>query len=384
VSLARRSVEVGAVAAALALTAWALLADAGWYERHVVPARCLTGSTAGWQIVRAFALAVAAALAFWVRPRLGRAVAGTAGRDLAATAGGIAIALVAALGAGEIILRRVQWDDVIANPDVVKTVSDPRLGWRIVPSQTLDYTAGGIAYKMAIGADGTRVAAPGAAIDWTAPTFVVSGESIAMGQGLDWADTFGAQIGKALGLQVVNLGAPAYGNDQADLRLGEVLDRLSQPKVVLVVFAPIQLRRNISPARPRLTLEGGQLVATPAATGFAAWRLARLLRDEPYHDDEALAVTRTVLLATEKTIRAHGAEPLFLITNYGPPCADPNPPSLERLFAGLPKVRVDIRGEDALGPEDPHPNPGAARRIAAEVLKALSSPSRPPRNSGSR
>ena len=322
--------------------------------------------------MRAVALVVAAFLAFWVRPRLGRAVAATAGRDLAVTAIGIAIALACALGAGGIVLRRVQWDDVLTNPDVVKTVADARLGWRIVPSQTLDYTAEGITYKFSIGADGTRVAAPGASVDWAAPTLVVSGESIAMGQGLDWADTFGARIGKALGLEVVNLGAPAYGNDQAYLRLVEALDRLSQPKVVLVVFAPIRIRRNISPARPRLTLgPGGELVETPPATGLGAWRLARLFRDEPYHDDEALAVTRAVLLATEKTIRAHGARPLFLITNYGPPCQDPNAPALERLFEGLPHVRVDIRGEDVLGPEDPHPNRGAARRIAEEALKRL-------------
>jgi hypothetical protein len=195
-----------------------------------------------------------------------------------------------------------------------------------------------------------------------------------MGQSLEWDETFGAIVGKALGLQVVNLGAPAYGTDQAYQRLGDALGRLAQPTIVVMVFVPLQIRRNISPARPRLTLGfEGDLDWTPPATGFDASRLARLVTDEPYHDGEALELTRAILVAAAREVRAHGARPLFLITNYGPPCRDPESPVLARLFEGLPHVRVDIETGDRIGPEDPHPSPKGARKIAAALLDALRS-----------
>jgi hypothetical protein len=370
---ARFAIEATMVLLAVLVAAWAVAADPRWFERHVAPRYCIDRPVGAWHLVRAAAIGFSLVLAFLVRPWLGRVVARTRGRDLAATLVGSALAVVAALGLGELMLRHVKWDDAIVGPGIPDVQADPRLGWKLRPNRILRVDRGhaGASVSYAVNARGERAAHVEDLPDPAAPTLVVAGESIAMGYGLDWDDTFAARVGRALGLQVVNLGAPAYGNDQAYLRLLEALPQLSQVRLVVIVFVPVQIRRNISPSRPHLVVAAdGTLAPAPAATGLAAWRLGRLVHDEPYHGDDAVAVTRAILLATAQAVRAHGAEALFLITNYGAACLDPEPPAQEQLFAGLPHVRVDLDGTDMFSARDQHPTARGARKLADAILGA--------------
>src|SRR5262249_33681722 len=187
-----------------------------------------------------------------------------------------------------------------------------------------------------------------------------------------WEDTFPALVGRALGLQVVNVSVPAYGTDQAYLRLAEALPRLSRPRVVVFVFVPQEIRRNVSPVREHFAVgPDGALARVAAATGLAGWRLARVWSDEPFHGDEAIRVTRAILVAAAEAARARGAEPLFVVTNYGRRCAGDDPWMVRELFAGLPHVRVELDDADVFSAYDPHPNPRGSRKIADAVLAAV-------------
>jgi hypothetical protein len=360
---ARLAVSAAAALAGLALALLAVRADRAWFGRHVAPTYCAAAVPA-WPILaaRAGAVAVALLLVLVVRPRLARVPA----RELLATAVLILPALALALGAGELILRRVQWEDRL--PREVPMTADPRLGWVPTPGRA-SVTRGARSLTYTVDAQGARVA--GDAEDAAAPTLVVAGESIAFGFGLDWDETFGAIAGRALGLRVVDVAAPAYGADQAYLRLADALPRLVRPELVVFLFVAKQIRRDVSPARPHLVLGAdGRLELAPAASGLAAWRLARLVSDEPYHGDAGLRVTRAVLVAADAAARARGARPLFVLTNYGPACPPEADGIVGGLFAGLPVVRVELDAGDVIGPDDPHPSARGARKLAEAILAA--------------
>src|SRR5262249_22170423 len=169
-SKARLASEAALVVAAVLLVVGAACGALAWVERHVAPRCCSDVSTWRWQGARAAAVALALVLVVVVRPRLGRAVAAWArpARELAVTSVTIAAALAAALGAGELILRAVQWDDRAASEhdDLPAAHADARLGWSFWPSQTR--RVGSVDY--AIDERGNRAARAGAAIDPTAPS----------------------------------------------------------------------------------------------------------------------------------------------------------------------------------------------------------------------
>jgi len=376
-SKARFASEGAVVMVAALLGVWAAGADVSWFERHVAPRYCIDAATWPWHLVRAGAVGVALLLALVVRPQLGRAVATWPARELAVTGAGVAVGLVAALGVGELLLRRIQWDDRAAaeHEELPPGDLDPRLGWTFRPSLARTFDVDGRPVEYAINARGERAVRPDDDGDPDAPTLLVAGESIAFGYELGWEETFPALVGRALGLQVVNVGVPAYGTDQAYLRILDALPRLSRPRLVVLVFVPQEIRRNISPARRHLVVGGdGALVPVPAATGLGAWRLTRLWRDEPYHGEEPIRVTRAILLATAAAVRARGAEPLFLITNYGAACRGDW--MVGRLFAGLPHLRVDLDHGDVHSRTDPHPNARGARKLADAIVRSITVRSR--------
>ncbi len=369
-SKARYASEAAVVVVALLLAVWGASADLAWFERHVAPRYCIDLPTWPWQAMRATAIAVGLILVVVVRPRLGRAVASWPARELAVTWVMVAVALAAALGVGELLLRRVRWDDRTASEhdDLPAAQPDARLGWTFRPGQTRSF--GPVEYV--IDERGDRVARAGQSIDPAAPALVVTGESIAFGFDLAWDDTFPVLVGRALGLQVVDVAVPAYGTDQAYLRLADALPRLARPRLVVLVFVPQQIRRNVSPVREHFVVAGdGTLARVPPATGLAAWRLARLGSDEPFHGDEPIRVTRAILVAAAQAARARGARPLFVVTNYGRPCRGDDPWMVRELFAGLPHVRVELTDADIVSPADPHPNPRGARKIADAILAAV-------------
>jgi hypothetical protein len=369
-SKARLASETAVVVVAVLLGVWAAGADLAWFERHVAPRYCIDLPTWPWQAVRAVAAGIALLLVLVVRPRIGRVVATWPARELAVTSAGVVVALVAALGVGELVLRRIRWDDRQASEhdDLPGGQPDARLGWTFRPSQTR--SVGGVEY--AIDEHGDRAPRAGARVDAAAPALVVTGESAAFGFELAWDETFPALVGRALGLQVVNVAVPAYGTDQAYLRMVDALPRLAAPRLVVLVFVPQEIRRNISPIRAHFVVGAdGALSQVPAATGLAAWRLPRLFGDEPFHGAEPIRLTRAILDAAAGAARARGAEPLFVVTNYGPACRGDDPYMVRQLFAGLPHVRVELTDADIFSPADPHPNPRGAKKIAEAVLGAV-------------
>ncbi len=167
-----------------------------------------------------------------------------------------------------------------------------------------------------------------------------------------------------------------YGNDQAYRRVLDALPRFARPLAVVTVFVPDQIERNVDRWRPRLGLaRDGTLVPVPPSSGP---RLLKLLDRLPYHGDEALRVTAAILRATAEAARARGAVPLFVVTNYGPPCVrddDGEAWIVEELFVrqALPFVRVELDPEDLLpGFLERHPGARGARKIASAVERGLS------------
>jgi hypothetical protein len=176
---------------------------------------------------------------------------------------------------------------------------------------------------------------------------------------------------------VLNLSVDGYGNDQEYLRLVEALPRVRHPIAVVFVFLPLQLRRNVDRARAHFIVDGGALRLVPAEH---RWFLPRLWRDEPYHGDDALEVTRAIFGAMITATTARGARPLFLVTNVLEPCRPSEgltqPWIIDELFdkPGLPYVKIDMPIEDTFARQgDYHPNARGARRLADAVKAALRS-----------
>lgn len=370
--------------AGAALVGWSLGADAHWAERHVLATYCAT-NRAEWMAGRAlpFAAAAAGLLAIWkLAPALAARAARLSLRGRAGTLAGVALAVAASLAVAELVARRLHdrlalGGGAPASPgDLAMTRPDPRLGWSYVPARTTWTRVGGRTVAYAVDADGDRAASSEQRADPARPTVLFAGESIAFGYGLQWEETFPYLVGRDLGIQAVNLAVVGYGSDQAHLRVVDALPRLAHPLAVVTVFIPDQLERNVEPWRPRLGPgPDGTLVALPPSGGP---RLARLLRELPFHGEGAVTATAAILRATAEAARARGAFPLFVVTNYGAACLHDDGEEawlVDALFVrqGLPFVRVDLESEDRLpGAFERHPSPAGSRKLARAVERALS------------
>jgi hypothetical protein len=372
------------VAGGAALAGWSLAAGSAWAERHLLPSYCAT-SGVSWIAARSLRpLAAAAGLAaLLAAPAVARALGRVRLHAPApGTLAAVAVAIVASLAVGEAYLRHLH-DRLTAGaalrPALARalpmTRKDPRLGWAYYPGRTTWTEVGERRIAYAIDADGDRSGTSDDRPDPERATVLFAGESIAFGYGLAYEETVPFLVGRGLGLQAVNLAVVGYGSDQAHLRVLDALARFPHPLAIVTLFIPDQIRRNVDSWRPRLVLgPGGALAQAPPSVGL---RLAKLLEELPWHGDEALRVTAAVLRATADAARAHGALPLFVVTNYGSPCVHDvgaEPWVVQELFErqGLPFVRVDLAPEDRLpGIFERHPNADGARKIAAAVERAL-------------
>jgi hypothetical protein len=213
-------------------------------------------------------------------------------------------------------------------------------------------------------------------------TILFTGESIALGYGLNYAETYPALVAERRGVQCVNLAGAAYGSDQAYLRLIDAMPRFERLVATVTVFIPLQLGRNLHDDRSRLVLRpSSELELVPAATDFLSrLYIRRLLRNElPFLGDRAidrtLTLTSAILRETSLRTRARGATPLFVIPIHGAkrPLGDhPEAWILRTLFVKqeLPFILVDLQPDQLLN-GDFHPGPQGAETIANAILAAL-------------
>ena len=365
----RRAVmRIALLASAALLSMTAAWIDEPWWTRHVVVPACYLPPPSWMLSLTRIGLAVLATLLALVAWKARAPDRGGAAR--------IAIAVIAALVVSELGLRAVEQPRHTARHPRIEWLlgeSDVLTGWRFVPLRTLRYgvPGGGPVVEYAVDAHGNRAPSSAFVEDARAPTLVVTGESMAVGHGLEWRDTFAAQAAERLGLQVVNVAEGGYGCDQALLRARDALARLQRPVALVSTVLPVQLHRNLNDARPHLELRDGALIESPA------FRPRILLRELIVDDlqvlpewrlQRALRLTRAILEATVREAQLHGARPLFVA-----PLFEPEPELVRELLEGLPHVAVRLAPERIL-PWDGHPDPRGARQIADAIVAALQRP----------
>jgi hypothetical protein len=361
--------------AALLVAAWRF--DAAWFDRHsVVPCFWLPPSPSLHPTVRA-CLALAGLGCVAAAPIAARVLA-RPGAVAAAARIAVAVGLAVVLSEGMLrlldgktaIWRSAKIEFRIGKPDA-------RYGWVLLPRRTtVLHLKNWRPVRYTIDAWGDRAATVEHLPDLSRPTILVAGESIAMGHGLEYADTLSGVLERDLGIQVVDVAVGGYGTDQAALRALDTLARLEHPVAVVQTFLPVQLQRNVQDYRPRLVLRDGLLVLLPAASGpFAGTHLRDLLVNELpvlWEDklQESLAVTGAVVREVAGPARARGAKPLFLVPELD---SQRGLTWLVRtLFEdqGLPAVVAKIDSAHIM-PYDGHPDAEATRAMAALVERAL-------------
>ncbi len=368
---ARVVTEIAIASIGAALVACAVAADQQWLDSHFLPPFFVSRHSyvLAESSLRAVAGGFGVILALVARPRIARVIliAHSPARALHA-----AVAVVLALGASELILRRVPLRAVGEEPPGVepRRRPDPRLGWTFVPARTGRHTIGGRVVEYAFDPAGYRVRRPDQAVDPDRPAIVFTGESMTVGEGLTWEETVPAQTGAMMGIESANLAVSAFASDQAYMRLQSELPRFRRPVAVVAMFAPALFDRNLNDDRPHL---GRGLVWQPAEERWRLAAIARLL--VRYRSTEAIergiGVTREVLRATVDLARARGAVPLIVVPQFLPEA--PNEEALRRRIldeAGLPYAWVGLDGGWRI-PDDGHPDPRAARAIAAAIAARL-------------
>jgi len=162
--------------------------------------------------------------------------------------------------------------DALARAEAAEyQVPDPELGW------TLGRSVSSPPY--ATNAQGFR-GDPDREIALEVPSgavrVVACGDSFTHGDGVPLEETWTWQLGQASAeLEVVNLGVPAYGTDQAYLRWRRHRDRGLRSQVAVLGIWPENVCRNLNRVRfylqpagpfrpkPRFRLEDGELVLVP-------------------------------------------------------------------------------------------------------------------------
>ena len=367
--LARVIAEIAVASVGGALLACALAGNQEWLDRHFLPSFFLPRH---WYVrieafVRLMMAALGLSLMLFARPRVGRFAARAPGRALH-----VAIAAVLALGASELMLRRVhlratEW---LLPGEEPRRRRDPRLGWTFVPARTGHNAVGGRRIDYAFDSAGYRVRRVDEPVDPERPTILFTGESVMLGEGLTWEESIPAQVGAMMGMQSANLAVHGFGSDQAYLRLQMELPRFRRPVAVVSLFMVALFGRNLDEDRPHL---GPGLVWLPAERHGRLASLARLL--VPYRTDQTVergvTVTRAVLRATVDLARARGADALIVAPQFGR-VEQAEQALRNRILdeAGLPYVWVEIDAGWRL-PWDRHPNARAARAIATAVAARL-------------
>jgi hypothetical protein len=362
-------------AAGLALVALAAAAGRGWTESHFLPAWAW-----GWEvqlrILLVLRIVVAMAgllLLLVVRPRLARGIAAGRGREIVFAGISALVAVAAAFGVSEAVLRTKTWHSVQERSDFAepRRLRDPVLGWTFLPNHAGSVRLGGRIVRYATEAHGYRVPALGQGVDFSRPAAVFAGESIVFGYGLEWPETIPAQFERMTGIQGANIAVNAHATDQSLLRLRRELPRFAHPVAVIVPFVPVLLDRNLDRDRPHLDrnldwrpAERPPLRLVELARRPLRYRSTRSIRD-------GVAMTQAALRASIALARARGAEPVILVPQHRPEVARETAVRRMVLDAGhIPYLLVWLP-PDWRVPGDRHPDARAAHAMAAAIAQVL-------------
>ncbi|MDB5691924.1 MAG: hypothetical protein JWO81_987 [Alphaproteobacteria bacterium] len=364
---------LGAAGALLVLLAAA--AGRAWAERHFLPAWAWS-----WDVqlrillvLRILLALLGLVLVLLVRPRVARGIEKGRGREILVGSLSALLAVAAALGATEGVLRSRTWRSVQERSDNAepRRIRDPILGWAFLPNHEGSVRLGGRIVRYASEAHGYRVAASGQRIDFSRPTAIFAGESIVFGYGLEWSETIPAQFEKMTGVQAADIAVNAYATDQVLLRLRRELPRFTHPAAVIIPFVPILLDRNLDRDRPHLdpALRWRPAERPPLRLVELARRPLRYRSAQSISD--GVAMTQAALRAAIALARSRGAEPVILVPQFEP--EEPRETAVRRMVldAGhIPYLLVKIPNAWRV-PGDHHPDARAARAIAAAVARVL-------------
>ncbi len=358
--------------------AWALRADEAWFDHHVLPNYCpCARSTLLWETVSRWGAVVAAiAWAALVRPKLvdwfGRPPSVAFLRGWVRVVAAVALALVVC----DVYLRlKEPRRDLEHQADLPPMRLDDSGNYVPIPSRMKEVRVGTRTVRYEINAEGNRAASSVDAPDHDAPTLLFTGESVALGYGVDYSQSYAARVGHALGVQVVNLALTGIANDEAYVRLRDALPTYSRPVGLVTFVVPLQLERNVDDRRQHLVVHDGRLEIVPPSRSW--WATSPLRKLVLYHSDAAIESARTIFLATDVLARTRKTRALFVMTNYGAACLpdESGTPRLERdLFSGLDliHVRVDIPPDQRIGPPDGgHPNERGHELLADAIVRTL-------------
>ena len=355
------------------LLGWALAADQDWFDRHFLPVFFLSRESYvfGEKLFRASVIAVGLALLMFVRPVLA-GFARLSSRAIFAHAMRISLAIVLALTAAELVMRRTFAHATAEGPSTEEPLRQPsaRLGWTFIPSRSAHARVGGRDIAYSIDSHGYRVSGRDTPVDFRRPSIIFTGESIMAGFGLNWDETIPARVQSLTKLQSADIAVFGYANDQAYLRLKAELPRFDQPVAVVSLFIPSLFVRNLDDDRPHLEPD---LSWQPGVPHLRLDALMRFL--VPYHSTTAIErgieATRAALLATAALARARNAQPLVIVPQFGPEGP------VERMIrhrildeASISYVQIPLAPDWRIR-GDLHPDPRADQAIALAIVKRL-------------
>lgn len=362
---ARIAVETCVSVAGFFLIGWAVLADDGWIATHATRRYCFTddGAVVRAHVARVVAIVVGIVVLVVLRPRLGRRAEGKTPSDVAASVARILGAVVLSFVVTDLALRLRGRD-----------LHPPPLGFAHEPKQTLTvHSKTGRDVHYVVDANGYRARTPDDVVDFSAPTILFGGESIMFGAWLEYDETIPALVGKALGVQTVNLAVGGMANDLSLMRLERELPRFAKPIAVVTLVLVNWLERNAGDDRAHYVAFGDGIRLAPPTTPaflrssplFAALRVATRL-----HSDDALESTRAVIRATDALAKKRGARSIVVFSQAGDRCIAPD--LRARITRGLEISAIDVDLPERLFiPGDTHPLPEGAVVFADAITTAL-------------
>jgi hypothetical protein len=357
----------------LALTYAGVAVSQAWIQAHFLPHFSLSAAERSARENFARLLLVVLGLAIMLCARRVRRLATRAAvLNATASAARISVAIVLALGTGEILLQVLPlraFDPFCCGREPLRQ-PDELLGWVPTPNRTGRITVAGREVEYAIDAAGNRVSGLAEPTDPEAPTILFAGESFMFGYQLPWNETIPAQVAALTGYQTANLAVNGYSDAQAYLRLADQLPRFRAPVAIVFLFLPSVFYKNLDRTRPRLDAALQRLPQeTPWRLGLLVHRL--LPYDSSAEIEDGVRTSRAILRAVAELARDRGAASLAIVPQFVP--EDPGERAVrERVLdeAGLPYVVVALQQEWHV-PEDPHPDKRANGAMARAIVREL-------------